>query len=119
MNSSFVKSVITLVLVVFIVSQTKAFAAGTPTIVSYQGRLADASGNLLGGASGTTYYFKFSIWNVATGGSSGTNRLWPISDPSSVSLTVRQGVFNANIGDTANGYPDTLDYDFNLRLFYL
>src|SRR3989338_6842241 len=78
--------------------------SGVPQILSYQGRLADADGDLLGG-SGTTYYFKFSIWNVTTGGTSGTNRLWPGSDPSSVSATVRQGVFNADI--------DTSSYNFN------
>src|SRR3989344_1561363 len=81
-----------------------AYAAGTPSIFSYQGRLTNASGDLLGG-SGTTYYFKFSIWNVTTGGTSCTNRLWPGSDPSSVSATVRQGVFNVNI--------DTSSYNFN------
>ncbi|MDQ5950496.1 MAG: hypothetical protein QG585_438, partial [Patescibacteria group bacterium] len=85
-------------------------AAGTPSIISYQGRLADSSGNLLGG-SGTTYYFKFSIWDDSTVGSG--NKLWPAGAPGSTSLTVRSGVFNANIGDTAAGFPDTLDYNFN------
>ncbi|MDO8604336.1 MAG: hypothetical protein Q7K40_02980, partial [bacterium] len=87
-------------------------ATGTPSIMSYQGRLADSNGDLLGG-TGTTYYFKFSIWNLSTGGVAATNRLWPTSAPTSVGLTVRQGVFVANIGDTANGFPDTLDYNFN------
>src|SRR3989338_1396688 len=86
--------------------------SGVPQILSYQGRLADADGDLLGG-SGTTYYFKFSIWDVATGGTSGTNRLWPGTDPTSFSTTVRQGVFTANIGDTANSFPHALDFNFN------
>jgi hypothetical protein len=85
-------------------------ASGTPKIISYQGRLYDASGNLLGG-SGTSYYFKFSIWNNPTVGS-GT-KLWPTSAPGVTTSTVREGVFNVNLGDTANGYPDALDYDFN------
>lgn len=85
-------------------------SSGTPTIISYQGRLADSGGNLLGG-SGTAYYFKFSIWDNATV-DSGT-RLWPSSAPSSFAINVRQGVFNANIGDTAAGYPHALDYNFN------
>ncbi|HYC79451.1 MAG TPA: hypothetical protein VEC17_00300, partial [Candidatus Binatia bacterium] len=84
--------------------------AAVPNIISYQGRLTDASGNLLGGA-GTNYYFKFSIWDNATVGN-GT-KLWPTGAPNEVALSVRQGVFNVNIGDTANGYPDALDYDFN------
>jgi|GEM_PF-2591617 len=86
-------------------------ATGTPSILSYQGRLTNSSGDLLGGSSGTTYYFKFSIWDSATVGS-GT-RLWPSSSPSAVSSTVRQGVFTVNIGDTASGYPHVLDYNFN------
>ncbi len=79
-------------------------------MIGYQGRLANASGDLLGG-SGTTYYFKFSIWSnsvVNTG-----TKLWPSGDPTGFTATVRQGVFEVNIGDTANGYPDTLDYNFN------
>ncbi|MEK7610617.1 MAG: hypothetical protein AAB468_02600, partial [Patescibacteria group bacterium] len=85
-------------------------ATGVPTVLSYQGRLANSSGDLLGG-SGTAYYFKFSIWDNATVGSG--SRVWPVSAPTSISSTVRQGVFNVNIGDTAGGYPDALNYNFN------
>jgi len=84
--------------------------SGVPSIISYQGHLSDSGGNLLGGA-GTPYYFKFSFWDSATVGA-GT-KLWPSSAPTATSLTVRQGVFSVNIGDVANDYPDTLDYDFN------
>ncbi|MDO8589655.1 MAG: hypothetical protein Q7R69_00045, partial [bacterium] len=91
------------------VSLNKVFAAGPPSILSYQGRLTNASGSLLGGSSGTTFYFKFSIWSAASGGA----KLWPASDPTSYGITVREGVFNVNIGDTTNGYPDTLNYDFS------
>ena len=94
----------------FLFANIPVYAAGTPLIFSYQGRLTNGSGELVGG-SGTTYYFKFSIWNnstVATG-----SKLWPTSDPTSFGITVRQGVFNANVGDTAGGYPDALDYNFN------
>ncbi|MBX4216177.1 hypothetical protein KW797_04485, partial [Candidatus Parcubacteria bacterium] len=84
--------------------------SGTPPVLSYQGRLTDGSGNLLGGA-GTTYYFKFSIWDGSTVG--GGNRLWPAALPATTTATVRQGVFNVNIGDTANGYPQALDLNFN------
>ena len=97
----------------FIFSPDYAYAqsSGVPTIISYQGRLLDSNGSLLGGSSGTTYYFKFSIWNNSSI-SSGT-RLWPVSAPNSVGSTVINGVFNVNIGDTSNGYPDVLDYNFN------
>ncbi|MCI0566317.1 hypothetical protein L0Y46_03935, partial [bacterium] len=91
--------IISILLFLFAIA-VPARAAGTPSIISYQGRLSDSDGDLLGG-TGTAYYFKFSIWDNATVGS-GT-RVWPSSAPSSISLIVRHGVFNANIGDTANG----------------
>jgi hypothetical protein len=98
------------VLSLFLSVNASTYAAGTPLIFSYQGRLTNASGDLVGG-SGTAYYFKFSIWNNSVSGT-GT-KLWPINDPTSFGITVRQGVFNANIGDTGAGYPDVLDYNFN------
>lgn len=85
-------------------------ATGVPNIISYQGRLRDASGTLLGSASGTNYYFKFSIYDNATVGS-GT-KLWPSSAPSLTTSTVTSGIFTVKIGDTTNGYPDALDYNF-------
>ncbi len=108
-------SVILLGFLIF-VSPLIANAAGVPTILSYQGRLTDVSGNLLGG-SGTTYYFKFSLWDSSVVGS-GT-RLWPSYAPSATAVTVKQGVFNVNIGDTANGYPDALNYNFSSSTIYL
>src|SRR3989344_5012112 len=82
-------------------------ATGVPRIVSYQGRLLNASGTAQTG----TFYFKFSIWDNATVLSG--NRLWPVSAPDSVALTLTSGVFNVNIGDTVNGFPNVLDYNFN------
>lgn len=86
-------------------------AAGVPTIISYQGRLSDSGGSLLGGSSGTTYYFKFSIWDSSVVDAG--NKLWPTGDPTATTATVKSGVFNVNIGDTDAGYPDTLDLDFS------
>ena len=85
-------------------------AAGVPKIISYQGRLTDATGALLGGA-GTNYTFKFSIWDNPT--PPGGLQVWPtvLGTPTAVTLNVVQGVFNVNIG--AAGYPDALNYDFN------
>src|SRR5690242_2066971 len=84
-------------------------ATGVPKIISYQGRLTDSAGNLLGG-TGTNYFFKFSIWDDPTPGN-GT-KLWPAGAPGTVTSSVADGVFNVNIGDTANGYPDALTYNF-------
>ncbi|MEK7630227.1 MAG: hypothetical protein AAB432_02490, partial [Patescibacteria group bacterium] len=85
---------------------------GVPKIISYQGRLADSSGNLLGGSNGTSYYFKFSIWDSPTSSPLTGAQLWPSASSSVTTSTVTSGVFNVNIGDTANGYPDALTYDF-------
>ncbi|MDO8430258.1 MAG: hypothetical protein Q7S73_02740, partial [bacterium] len=96
--------------VIFLFSFGSAAAvSGTPTIINYQARLTNSSGNLVTG----TYYFKFSIWDNPTVGSG--NQLWPTTAgaPHSTSTTVTQGVFNIKIGDTANGYPDPLNYNFN------
>jgi hypothetical protein len=99
-------------LLFFLSSYVPAQAAGVPTIFSYQGRLTNAAGNLLGD-SGTTYYFKFSIWNVATDGTSGVNRLWPSGEPSAVSATVRQGVFNVDIDTSSyNSKTENFGYSF-------
>lgn len=100
-----------LLAVIFNFPQKVKADTGAPKIISYQGRLTDSSGNLLGEA-GTTYYFKFSIWDSPT-----INygiKLWPVSSlPGVATSTVANGVFNVNIGDTAHGYPDTLNYNFN------
>ncbi len=84
-------------------------AGGVPKILNYQGRLTDASDNLLGG-SGTTYYFRFGIFAASSGGS----QLWPASTPCSHALTVKQGVFNAGVGD-ASECSDVLNFDFTSR----
>jgi len=80
---------------------TKA-AAGIASVLSYEGRLMDASGNPLGG-TGTAYCFRFSIYDAPTGGT----KLWPAGTPNNTTATSTDGVFSALIGQA-----DSLTFNF-------
>lgn len=77
-------------------------ATGVSSMLSYQGRLMDASGNPLGG-TGTAYCFRFSIYDAASGGT----KLWPAGTPTTQLATSTDGVFSALIGQA-----DSLTYNF-------
>ncbi len=77
-------------------------AAGVSPYLSYEGRLADASGNPLGG-TGEPYCFRFSIYDSASGGS----KLWPVGGPNVTVATTTDGVFSALVGQA-----DALTYNF-------
>src|SRR3989344_247425 len=86
--------------------------AATPRILSFQGRLTDASGNLIGG-SGSNRYFKFEIHSTLTG----DNELWS-SGGTAITIKVTQGVFSTLLGDTSAGYS-ALNLDFDSKNYYL
>ena len=83
-------------------------SASVPQIIGYQGRLEDASGNLLGGSAGQNYNFRFSIWDSLSGGS----ELWPSGTPTTTTLTVTNGLLSVGLGNTSLGFSP-LDLDFN------
>ena len=87
-----------------------AAATGAPLILGHQGRLLDAAGNLLGTAGGTTFCFKFSLYDDAAVGAPDL-KFWPAGAPSTMPVLVRTGVYNVGIGDTTAG-GDALTYDF-------
>lgn len=87
--------VITLASNILFPEQSSAAANAVSKIISYEGRLTDASGNPLGG-SGTNYCFRFSIYDNQTVGA-GT-KLWPAGTPTTNTVYVANGVFNVGIG---------------------
>ena len=91
-----------LIIAVFLVPLFARSAAGVPLIINFQGRLYNSSESLLGG-SGTDYCFKFALYDAATAGS----KVWPTGAPNPDTLVVRNGVFDAYIGNV-----DTLDFNF-------
>ncbi len=86
----------------FIWPDTTRAAAGVSSMLSYEGRLTDTSGNPLGG-TGTQYCFRFSIYDASSGGT----KLWPAGTPSVTLATTTDGVFTALVGQA-----DSLTYNF-------
>ena len=72
-----------------------------PYLINFQGRLADSNGNILTDGS---YNVKFRLFDAAT---SGTN-VWEgdrVRGASDHRITVQNGLFNIQFGDTSQGDP--------------
>jgi len=90
-------------------------AEGVSSILSYQGRLTDSSGNPLGG-TGTNYCFRFSIYDDATVGPP-DNPLWPSGTPSDNIVNVADGVFNVGIGEVDDLSTSTFNFASNTTVY--
>ncbi|MBI5415141.1 hypothetical protein HZA38_06555 [Candidatus Peregrinibacteria bacterium] len=85
-------------------------AQGVPRLLHHQGRILDRNGNLLGGAAGRDYCFRFSLYGDATVGGDPDIKLWPLVNPLPATMTVnvKNGIFDVNIGSG----DDALTYNF-------
>lgn len=81
----------------FLVSYSSPSFAAISNVLSFQGRLTDSVGNLLGGQNGTTFFYRFSIYNSATGGT----LLWENHPTNGVPTKTTQGVFTVLLGDSS------------------
>jgi fibronectin-binding autotransporter adhesin len=72
-----------------------------PYLINFQGRLTDNNGNVLSDGS---YNVKFRLFNVATGGSGvwEADRVYGASDHR---VAIQNGLFDIQLGDTAQGDP--------------
>ena len=89
------------VLTLFTPAATSAADQTIPYLINFQGRLTDNNGNILPDGS---YNIKFRIFNAATGGTNEweADRVYGASDDR---VTVENGLFNIQFGDTSQGDP--------------
>ncbi len=93
--------------------QSAAGVASVPYLVNFQGRLTDNNGNILTDGS---YNIKFRIFDAST---SGTN-LWEgdrVRGASDHRITVTNGLFNIQFGDTGQGDPALSPSLFNTQTY--
>jgi hypothetical protein len=85
------KTVTTALLAALLVLAPMAASAAVPATISFTGRVADSGAPVTGSHSLT-----FTLWDVDTGGTPGTNDLWTETK----SVTVQDGVLAVSLGDS-------------------
>ncbi|MBI4992556.1 MAG: hypothetical protein HZC26_00220 [Candidatus Magasanikbacteria bacterium] len=97
------------------------FLAATPAEagnqqITFQGKLTNASGNTV---SNGTYYVKLTIYDAATGGSCQYTASSTCASVTSTSVTVTNGIFSVNLGDTSASLAAISPTLFNSSALYL
>ncbi|MBN1778635.1 MAG: tail fiber domain-containing protein, partial [Candidatus Buchananbacteria bacterium] len=93
-------------------------ATGIPNVINYQGKLNDSNGNQV---TDGTYNAKFVIYDAASGG----NCLWTAigacdtSDYGTTTVTVTNGIFSVQLGNSSQNSIATSTIDFNTDALYL
>ncbi|MBI5221888.1 MAG: hypothetical protein HY980_00085 [Candidatus Magasanikbacteria bacterium] len=84
--------------------------------ITFQGKLTNSSGNTV---SDGTYYVKLSIYDAATGGTCQYTASSTCSSVTSTPVTVANGIFSINLGDTSAALAAISPTLFNNSALYL
>ncbi|MEK7189807.1 MAG: hypothetical protein AAB666_02395, partial [Patescibacteria group bacterium] len=84
--------------------------------ITFQGKLTNSSGNVV---SNGTYYVKLTIWDAASGGSCQYTASSTCSSVTSTPVTVTNGIFSINLGDTSASLAAISPTLFNSSALYL
>ncbi|MEO5927691.1 MAG: hypothetical protein ABIO72_03135 [Patescibacteria group bacterium] len=90
-------------------------ATGINRQINYQGRLLTSGGSSVSNGS---YLLKLSIYDVANGGTALWTASGSTSTPGAVSVTVTNGLFSIQLGDTGAG-QNPFTFDFHQDSLYL
>ena len=82
------------VLTFFIVVVFYAYSVGSNTI-TYQGTVTTSGGSV---PANGNYAMRFALWDLESGGDSGTNRLWQETHTNADAITVTNGAFSTELG---------------------
>jgi len=88
------KNLIVLFILVFILFLPYLYSAG-PGTITYQGTVTTSGGST---PPDGDYAMLFSLWNLQSGGSAATNRLWYETYANANAVTVTKGAFSVELG---------------------